>query len=153
MPISYDKFKARKIPSHVSTCGVRDVLKRICGWDDVVAPGRDIWITPLYGSYERSAGFVITLNGSPPRGHVFALGPDAYQVFYNAERRGGGLRRCRPKDAQVVLDFLRSSGFDFNWPSRLSPAVSRWKLQPRKENKRQERNRTERKMSQRIIGE
>ena len=137
MFIPYEKLKSREIPAHVSTSHIRDIFKRICKWDDVDAPGRDIWITPLYGAHERPAGFSIVINGSPSRGQLFVLGPTEYHVYYNAEQKGGGLSRCRPKDARDVLSFLNSCGFGFDCQFDLSPAVSRWTANtPTKENPR-----------------
>lgn len=106
---------------------LRGIIQRICGWDDADAPGRDMWITAIPGAYESAAGFIITINGSPPRGCLLVLGSHEYHVYFNAERRGGAMQRCRPEDGRAVLEFLASNGFDFGRPIAIEAAVCRWR--------------------------
>ena len=119
-------IKFKEIHANQSVEEVRRIMQRACGWYDVDAPGRDLWVMPIPGANECAAGFTITINGSPPRGCLLVRGSDEYHVYFDRERLGGGVRRCRPKDGRVVLAFLASHGFTFGRPIDMESAVFRW---------------------------
>jgi hypothetical protein len=125
--IPYSEQVAVEIRSVELVPELRKIFKRVGGWQDVNAPGRDLWVTPIHSAYEFAAGFAIAINGSPPRGCIIALGNEDYRVFCSGDLFDGKMRRLSPRDARTVRDFLKSNGFECGRVSEMVPKVCRWK--------------------------
>jgi hypothetical protein len=64
---------------------------------------RDLVCTPYVGNYQRIAGWVICVNGSPPKGTLIVSveGPDEVPTFF----LGATAKRMREKENKIIQAF------------------------------------------------
>lgn len=122
----YSNIQAREIPFDHRAVTVQRLIAKLCGWkSDVDAPGRDIWVTPIYGEYERPAGAIITINGSPSRGMLWVKHFSPHHIYYDVERHIDlSMEHLDANRAFPIIDFLRVNGFHADM-TNFDPAVCR----------------------------
>ena len=110
--VPYCDMQAREIPFDHQAVKLQKLFTHLCGWYDVDAPGRDIWVTPCYGQYERPAAVYISVNGSPTRGCILVNGLSEHHIYFCTERlEGFGMKRLGTAQSRIVMEFLKASGF------------------------------------------
>ncbi len=123
--VPYAKMQVQELPYDDLAVAIEGVIGRLCGWpdNDLNVSGRDIWLTPIRGGYERPLGMTIAINGSPTRGMLYVSFTGGDRIYYSLDRvTGPGLRPLPRRHHQVVMDFLNTNGFGPD-TLNLEPAV------------------------------
>lgn len=85
-------------------------LKMYRGADDSILSSprslRDIVVTPYNGHYDEIAGYVIAINGSPPRGVFVTFRPYRETVYAMPNR----VHRLNDDQSEIVHAYLESTG-------------------------------------------
>jgi hypothetical protein len=84
-----------------------EIFKKCCDCFDTT--DRDLLITPVAGGYERPAGFMLTLQGTPPRGHIYFSQYEnlSYVMFYRS-------KSLNKLGREVVQDIISSCELSLN---------------------------------------
>lgn len=87
---------------------IKKVISKIVKLSDFDMEEREVVVTAIRGAYNGVSHFVISVNGSPPRGNILvdanlAIGGTAMAFFNVSEAK-----KFRGKNYEAICDFLKS---------------------------------------------